>query len=112
MLLRLCAVYDSEVHIRERTVAQLRDSDQPDSVLRLLEPSRNPEDRYHIMLDGRLFLPAIGSFLSGSDPRHFCVEQFVADANNASLGVMICNAEAPMMMPGPNMMKTGDMESC
>ena len=64
------------------------------------------------MLDGRLFLPAVGSFLSGSDPRHFCVEQFVADANNASLGVVICNAEAPMMMPGPHMMKPGDMESC
>ena len=66
------------------------------------------------MLDGRLFLHAAESFLSGSNPRHFCVEQFVAgeysadDATNATLGVVICNAEAPMM-PGQHMMSPGDM---
>ena len=76
---------------------------------RLLEPDRQPADRYHIMLDGRLFLPAASSFLSGANPRHFCVEQFVGNAAiNASLGVVICNAEAPMM-PGQHMMSPLDM---
>ena len=63
---------------------------------RLLEPDLWPSDLYHILIDGRLFLPATETFVSGADPRHFCVEQFVT-AVNATLGVVICNAEAPMI---------------
>ena len=78
---------------------------------RLLEPDRQPADRYHIMLDGRLFIPAIESFLSGANPRHFCVEQFVAGENmagNDTLGVVICNSYAPVM-PGQHMMSPRDL---
>jgi hypothetical protein len=61
-------------------------------MFRLLNPTLRSQDRYQLLLDGRLYLPGLDMILTGMNPRQFCIEEFV-NGGDFRLGALVCNVD-------------------